>query len=93
MSRRGYCIFIDTAFQGAVPSVRGDNGKPFIFATEVEAQREIVDCLQVRLQEFLDRERDFEDAITVEEYVVEVEVWEDGSVIHPDGRMFGTGCA
>jgi hypothetical protein len=41
-----------------------------------------------RLQEFLDGERDFDDAITVEEYVVPVTLLADGSVVDEDGRRF-----
>ena len=80
MNGRGFCIFIDTLCEGSVPSVRDEHGKPFVFATELEAQREIADCMQMRLQQFIDGERDFDDAITCEEYVVEVEVLPDGSV-------------
>ena len=60
-----------------------------VFATEIEAQREIVDFAMIRLQQFLDGERDFNDAITVEEYVLEVEVLPDGSVIDANGNHFG----
>lgn len=96
MNRRGYCIFINTVFEGALPSVRGispDEGVNardgmWIFRTELEAQREIADGMMTRLQEFLDGERDFEDAITVEEYVVEVDVCPDGSVLDRDGNCF-----
>lgn len=88
MKRQGFCVFIDTFFQGTVPSVFDEHDKPVVFDTEVEAQREIVDFLQVRLQQFLDGEREFEDAITVEEHVVEVQVEDDGSIIAPDGTRF-----
>jgi hypothetical protein len=96
MKRRGFCIFINTVFEGALPSVRGfspDDGVNardgiWIFETELEAQREIADGMMTRLQEFLDGERDFEDAITVEEYVVEVDVCPDGSVLDRDGNCF-----
>ncbi len=51
MSERGYCIFIDTVFEGAVPAVRensaddpaGSPGRVCVFATEREAQVEIVE--------------------------------------------------
>jgi hypothetical protein len=85
---KGFCVFIDTFFQGTVPSVFDEHDKPVVFPTEAEAQREIVDFLQVRLQQFLDGEREFDDAITVEEYVVEVDVADDGSIIAPDGTRF-----
>lgn len=96
MLRQGYCIFINTVFQGPVPSVResapgdaaGISERICIFPTELEAQREIADMMLTRLQEFIDGERDFEDAMTVEEYVVEVDVCPDGEIIDADGNSF-----
>ena len=70
-----------------MPSVSDDDGY-IVFDTEVEAQREIVDNLMTRLQQFLDGERDFEDAITVEEYVVSVTLHPDGTITDEDGRCF-----
>ncbi len=96
MNRRGYCIFIDTVFQGAVPSVSevdGDDpdasGIISVFPTEREAQLEIADFIMTRLQQFLDGERDFDDAITVDEYVVEVDVLPDGRIVDAHGNRFG----
>jgi hypothetical protein len=97
MNRRGYCIFIDTVFQGPVPSVTEIGSTDLsnapeqicVFSTELEAQREIVDCMMTRLQQFLDGERDFDDAITVEEYIVEVEVLPDGKIVDANGNRFG----
>jgi hypothetical protein len=76
----GYAIYVHAVFEGRVPLVRGEGNKPIIFPTERDAQIEIVDNLMTRLQEFLDGERDFEDAIDVEEYVVKVQVLPDGSL-------------
>ena len=85
-----FCIFLDTFFGGAEPSVReGDDDHVAVFATRREAELEIVDFLQTRLQEFIDGERDFEDAITVEEYVVPVTVHLDGTITDEDGNSFG----
>jgi hypothetical protein len=86
-TQTGYCVFIDTIGEGTVPAVRGDGGKPFVFTTRVEAEREIADNMMTRLQEFMDGEREFEDAITIEEYVDEVNVVADGSVIDLDGEL------
>jgi hypothetical protein len=86
--RKGFCIYLDTFFQGPTLSVREGEGLPCVFDTELEAQREIVDNAMTRLQEFLDGERDFDDAITVEEYVVPVTLLPDGSVVDEDGRRF-----
>jgi tRNA splicing ligase len=84
----GYCIYINTFCQGPVPIVSDDNGC-VIFATELEAQREIVDNQMTRLQQFLDGKREYEDAIEVEEYVVPVTVHSDGKIFDEDGRCLG----
>lgn len=89
MNRLGFCIYITTVCEGPVPSVRDGNGKPCVFKTEVEAQREIADNAMTRLQEFIDGQRDFEDAMTVEEYVVSVDVHPDGSIVDAEGNRFG----
>ena len=83
----GFCIYIDTFCQGPVPVVSDENGY-IIFNTELEAQREIVDNQITRFQQFLDGERDYEDAITVEEYVVPVTLHSDGTITDEAGRKF-----
>lgn len=87
--RNCYCIFINTFCQGPVPILTDGEGKYVVFETELEAQKEIVDDLQIRLQQFLEGERDFADAITVEEYVVPVTVYPDGKLTDEDGNCFG----
>jgi hypothetical protein len=84
----GYAIFINALAEGCVPLVREGNNRPAIFPSEREAHREIVDNLITRLQEFLDGERDFEDAVTVEEFVVKVQVHPDGSIEDEWGSRF-----
>jgi hypothetical protein len=79
--RNGFCICIETLCEGDVPLVSDGDGDYVIFETELEAQREIVDHQMTRLQQFLDGERDFEDAMAVEEYVVPV-------TVHPDGWLW-----
>lgn len=69
----GFCVFNHTLCQGTVPSVYDDKDNVIVFSTEMEAQREIVDHAMIRLRQFLDGERDFEDAILIEEFVVEVD--------------------
>ena len=86
--RNGFCIYINMFFQGAVPVVSDGNGY-VVFETGLEAQREIVDHLQMRLQEFLDGEREYDDAITAEEYVVPVTVHPDGTITDEAGGCFG----
>lgn len=84
----GFCIYIDTFCQGAVPVVRDGEGKFLVFETELEAQREIVDNQIMRLQQFLDGERDYDDAISVEEFAVPVTVHPDGVIVDADGNAF-----
>lgn len=85
--RNGFCIYINTFCQGPVPVVSDENGY-VIFDTELEAQKDIADNQMTRLQQFLDGERDFEDAITVEEYVVPVTVHPDGIITDEAGNRF-----
>jgi hypothetical protein len=86
--RTGYCIYINTLCQGPVPVVSDEKAEYVVFETEVAAQREIVDNAMIRLQQFLDGERDFGDAITVEEFVVPVTVHLDGTITDEDGNCF-----
>lgn len=87
-NRTGFAIFCPTVFQGAMPACyEGDY--PVVFATELEAQREIADNQLIRIQQFLDGERDFDDAITTDEYVLPVDVWPDGSISIEDGSLYG----
>jgi len=88
-TRDGFCIYVDTFFQGEVPVVSDGEGKYVVFETELEAQREIADHAIVRLRQFLDGERDFDDAITIEEWVVAVTVHSDGSFTDKAGNKFG----
>lgn len=67
---------------------RDENGFPVVYPTKNAAEREIAeDCIE-RLQQFLAGERDFTDAMFVEEYVVEVRRFDDGSITDEDGNTF-----
>ena len=96
MNRRGFCIYINTLFEGSVPSVKGSSPddppnntqRICVYETEREAQLEIVDFMMTRLQEFIDGEREFDDAVTLEEYVVAVDVMPDGTIVDEDGNEF-----
>jgi hypothetical protein len=95
--QKGFSIFIHTLCQGPVPSVHESKADDppdtpegiCVFATEREAQLEIADFMMTRLQQFMDGERDFEDAIEAAEYVVAVTVQPDGTIIDEHGRRFG----
>lgn len=89
-SKPAYCIYIRTVAEGEVPAVRDANDLPCVFSTRLEAEREIADNVITKLREFLDGDRDFDDAMTVEEYIVEVNVFPDGSITDEDGNVFGS---
>lgn len=88
-SRPGFCIYVDTVLDGPVPVERDGTGNPFIYPNEVDAQREIADIAIGRFHEFLEGEREFDDAMTIEEYVMPVDVMPDGSVWDEAGRRVG----
>ena len=85
--RTGFCIFMDTFCQGPIPTVSDDDGY-IVFETELEAQKEIVDHQIFRLRQFLHGERDFEDAMAVEEYIVPVTVHPEGTIVDEAGSSF-----
>ncbi len=91
-SRSAFCVFFTTECEGTVPAWNDAQGWPVIYSTEREAQIEIVDDLQDRLLQFIAGEREFGDAITIEEFVLPVEVWPDGSISTEDGSVFGRSC-
>ena len=87
--RRWFCIFIDTLCQGPTPAVRDEAGLPLVFETEIEAHREIVDSLLIRLRQFMNGEREFGDAVAIDEFLVSVRVLPDGCIVDDEGRHFG----
>ena len=62
--------------------------KYVVFETESEAEREIAEYMLIRLRQFLKGERDFEDATSCDEYVVEVTINSDGMLVDEHGRIF-----
>jgi hypothetical protein len=62
---------------------------PVVFATGLEAQREVADNQLTRIQEFLDGQRDYDDAMTTDEFILPVDVWPDRRVSIEDGSIFG----
>lgn len=85
----GYCVFMNTFFDGPTVAVRYGDNRPWVFASEREAQLDIVDSLKIQLAQFESGERDYEDAISIDEYVVPVTVLNDGSVLDEHGRTHG----
>jgi len=88
-SRPAFAIFITTLCQGTVPLWHDENGYPLVYETELEAQREIADDLLLRIQQFLDSDRDFDDAVTIEEFILPVDVGPDRVISIEDGSVFG----
>ena len=87
-TRPGYCLLISTVCEGVVPYERDARGLPVIYGTLGEAQRELVDGIIERLEQFLSGEREFCDAMTVAEYIAEVTVYADGAVGDEAGNLF-----
>lgn len=87
--RSGYTIFTRTICEGVVPAWYDERNLPVVYATELEAQREIADDLMEHLQQFLDGEREFEDAISTDDFILPVDVWPNGSISIEDGSTFG----
>lgn len=85
----GYVIFITTICEGTVPAWYDERNFPVVYTTELEAQREIADGLMEHLQQFLDGEREFDDAISLDDSILPVDVWPDGSISTEDGSTFG----
>ena len=90
MSKSAFCIYIDTICQGPIPVWRDESGNPVVYQSETEAKREIAEYVIERLHAFLAGDVEFEDAVTVEDYIVAVDVLPDGSVTDADGNHFGS---
>lgn len=87
-TRSAFAIFTRTICEGLVPAWYDEHNFPVVYATENEAQREIADSLMEHVQQFLDGERDFEDAISVDDFILPIDVWPDGSISTEDGSIF-----
>lgn len=71
-----------------MPACYDETDYPVVFATELEAQREIADSQLIRIRQFLDGEREFDDAITTDEFVLPVVVWSDGAISTEAGQRY-----
>jgi hypothetical protein len=89
MNQPAYCIFVDTVCEGRIPAWHDEKDLPVVYPTLEAAQREIADDVMEKLQQFLDGQRDFDDAIEVEDYILPVDVLSDGSILDEDGNCFG----
>ncbi len=89
MNTSFYSIFLDTLCEGRIPAWHDEKQMPVVYPTYEAAQREIADEVMEKLQQFLDGDRDFEDAMAVEDYILPVEVLLDGSIMDEDGNRYG----
>lgn len=77
----GYCVFIDSICEGIVPSVFDEKSRPVVFETFEGAEAEIIDYGESRLgHASSDEEKRIYEEDT-EEFVLKVEVLEDGTVL------------
>jgi hypothetical protein len=87
--KQAFAIFFDTLCQGTIPARYDESNFPITYATEREAQLEIADLAMERLQQLIAGERDFDDAIAIDDFVLPVYVWPDGTIQTEDGHRFG----
>jgi hypothetical protein len=84
-----YCIFMDTVCEGKIPAWRNESGGFLLHPTERDAQLEIADEVLERLLQFQQGERDFEDALTVEDFIELVTTRDDGTFVDLEGNSYG----
>ena len=91
MEENFYLIVGENVANGFEPTVMVSEGNsPFehlLFRTECDAQLEIADRMITKLGEFAEGERDFEDAITIDEHVIAVIRRGDGKIFPKDYGM------
>ena len=91
MNESFHIIVGDSFSDGLQPTVMDSEGdSPFehlLFSTEREAQIEIADRMMTKLEEFINGERDFDDALALDEYVLEVVRRDDGKIFPKDHVM------
>jgi hypothetical protein len=83
---RGFCVFLDTICQGAVPVEHDGCGGPIVYGSREEAQRSIIEDIQEKLTLCREGSLCFEEAIAVDEYVQAVNIEADGTVVLAPGR-------
>ena len=80
---------MDTVCDGKIPAWRNETGGILLHSTEREAQLEMADYTVIRIRQFQQGERDFEDALTVEDFIEPVTTRADGSFVDLDGNSYG----
>jgi hypothetical protein len=91
MNETFYVIVEDSLAGGLQPTVMvSEDDSPFeylLFPSEREAQIEMADRMITKLQEFIDGERDFDDAVALDEHVLEVFRSGDGKIFPKEHTM------
>ena len=80
---------MDTVCDGKIPAWRNETGGILLHSTEREAQLEIADYTVIRIRQFQQGERDFEDAFAVEDFIEPVITRADGTFVDLDGNSYG----
>ena len=91
MSDTFYTIVAESVVDGLQPTVMvSDGDSPFenlFFPTEREAQLEMADRMIAKLEEFIDGERDFDDAVALDESILELVRRGDGKIFPKNHEM------
>ncbi|HMP75366.1 MAG TPA: hypothetical protein PKE12_03620 [Kiritimatiellia bacterium] len=85
----GYCLCIDTICEGTVASEHDARGNTIVYPTLREAQMSLAEDIIERLTLFLENTMEFDHAIDVDDYIVEVCVGIDGLVYDAEGNSLG----
>lgn len=91
MSDTFYTIVAESVVDGLQPTVMvSDGDSPFenlFFPTERDAQLEVADRMIAKLEEFIDGERDFDDAVALDESILELVRRGDGKIFPKNHEM------
>ena len=80
---------MDTVCEGKIPAWRNESGGFLLHPTEREAQLEIADYTMIRIRQFQQGERDFEDAFTVEDFIEPVITRDDATFADLGENSYG----
>ena len=87
--QRAYGVFVDQSPHPIRPAAYDHRGYPVVHATEVAAKTAIIRHALQRHLAFFDGSMSFEEAVSIDEYYVPVNVHPDGSVSTEAGLTFG----
>lgn len=74
--------------EGKILARRNETGGFLLNRTERQAQLEIADYTMIRIRQFQQGERDFEDALTAEDFIEPLNTRADGSFVDLDGNSY-----